>query len=110
MPHLYNCPFTKPDTQTHTKPLVVQAARGKYKEADSMRPLHDLCSAASVFEIRIYRDLKALEIQREAMQRGKDYFKIRDILNTLSHLEYDMDKYKEWAEREAEALEKLTEP
>lgn len=74
-----------------------------------MKPIHDLCSAAAEFEYWIERGLNILKKHRKRMRSKKDARAIIDILGVLNKLEYDIAKYKEWAEREAEAIEKLTE-
>lgn len=71
-----------------------------------MKPLHDLHSTAFSFEFLIQADVERLKRHRKKINAEKDATKIKDILNTLQRLEYDTTRYKEWAEREAEAIEK----
>ncbi len=75
-------------------------------EVKSVKPIHDLCSAAAEFEYWIERGLNILKTHRKRMRSKKDAGVIMDILETLNKLEYDIAKYKEWAEIEAEAIEK----
>lgn len=71
-----------------------------------MRPLHDLHSMAFSLEYLIQADVENLTKYRKMLNTVEDNSgtTIIDILDTLKNLEYDVVKYKEWAEREAEKL------
>lgn len=70
-----------------------------------MRMLHDLYSGAAELEFLIEQDLMALKRHRAAMLEKKDISKIKNISGTLHSLEYDVSRYKKWAEQAAEGLE-----
>lgn len=71
-----------------------------------MKLLNDLYNGVTEFEFWLEEDLKALKRHRYAMEKEKDASKIKDILKTLGNLEYDLSRYKKWAEQEVEKLEK----
>lgn len=71
-----------------------------------MKPLHDLYSTAFSFEFLIQADVERLKKHRKKINAEKDVTKIKDILNALQRLEHDTARYKEWAEKEVEAIEK----
>ena len=71
-----------------------------------MKPVHELYDIATDFETLIILDLGNLKESRVKMGKEKDASIIRDILNRACNLEHDARRYREWAEREAEAMEK----
>ena len=71
-----------------------------------MKPVHELYSIATDFETLIKLDLENLKESRVKMGNEKDASIIRDILNRTYNLEHDARWYREWAERESEAMEK----
>ncbi len=71
-----------------------------------MKPVHELYDIATGFETLIKLDLENLKESRTKMGKEKDASIIRDILNRACNLECDAILYREWAEREAEAMEK----
>lgn len=71
-----------------------------------MKPVHELYGIATDFETLIKLDLENLKESRVKMGNEKDASIIRDILNRTCNLEHDARWYREWAERELEAMEK----
>lgn len=71
-----------------------------------MKPVHELYDTATDFETLIILDLENLKESRVKMGKEKDASIIKDILNRTCNLEHDARWYREWAEREAEAMEK----
>ena len=71
-----------------------------------MKPVHELYDVATDFETLIILDLGNLKESRVKMGKEKDASIIKDILNRTYNLERDAIWYREWAEREAEAMEK----
>ena len=71
-----------------------------------MKPVHELYDVATDFETLIILDLGNLKESRVKMGKEKDASIIKDILNRACNLENDARWYREWAEREAEAMEK----
>lgn len=71
-----------------------------------MKPVYDLCEAASDFNDCIILDVTALQKYSHRMQKEKDAGKIKDIYQILKDLEYDVARYKEWAGKEIESMEK----
>ncbi len=71
-----------------------------------MKPLYDLCEAASDFNNYIILDVTALQKYSHRMQKEKDAGKIKDIYKILKDLEYDVARYKEWAGKEIESMKK----
>lgn len=71
-----------------------------------MKPLYDLCEAASDFNSRIILDVTALQKYSHRMQKEKDAGKIKDIYKILKDLGDDVAGYKEWAGKEVESMEK----
>ena len=71
-----------------------------------MKPVHELYDTATDFETLIKLDLENLKESRVKMGKEKDASIIKDILNRACNLEHDARWYREWAEREAEAMEK----
>ena len=71
-----------------------------------MKPLYDLCEAASDFNSRIILDVTALQKYSHRMQKEKDAGKIKDIYKILKDLGDDVARYKEWAGKEVESMEK----
>ena len=71
-----------------------------------MKPLYDLCEAASGFNNCIILDVTALQKYSHRMQKEKDAGKIKDIYKILKELEGDVTRYREWAGKEIESMEK----
>ena len=71
-----------------------------------MKPVHELYGIATDFETLIILDLENLKESRVKMGEEKDASIIKDILNRTYNLERDAIWYREWAERESEAMEK----
>ncbi len=71
-----------------------------------MKPVYDLCEAASDFNDCIILDVTALQKYSHRMQKEKDAGKIRDIYKILKDLGDDVARYKEWALKEIESMEK----
>ena len=71
-----------------------------------MKPVYDLCEAASDFNSCIILDVTALQKYSHRMQKEKDAGKIKDIYKILKDLGDDVDRYKEWAGKEVESMEK----
>ena len=71
-----------------------------------MKPVHELYDVATDFETLIILDLGNLKESRVKMGKEKDASIIKDILNRTYNLERDAIWYREWAERESEAMEK----
>ena len=71
-----------------------------------MKPVHELYGIATDFETFIKLDLENLKESRVKMGEEKDASIIKDILNRTYNLERDAIWYREWAERESEAMEK----
>ena len=71
-----------------------------------MKPVHELYDVATDFETLIKLDLENLKESRVKMGEEKDASIIKDILNRTYNLERDAIWYREWAERESEAMEK----
>ncbi len=71
-----------------------------------MKPLYDLCEAASDFNDCIILDVTALQKYSHKMQKEKDAGKIKDIYKILKELEGDVTRYREWAGKEIESMEK----
>ena len=71
-----------------------------------MKPLYDLCEAASGFNNCIILDVTALQKYSHKMQKEKDAGKIKDIYKILKELEGDVTRYREWAGKEIESMEK----
>ena len=71
-----------------------------------MKPLYDLCEAASDFNDCIILDVTALQKYSHRMQKEKDIEKIKDIYKILKDLEDDVTRYREWAGKEIESMEK----
>ncbi|MCX4299180.1 MAG: hypothetical protein OSJ73_19490 [Lachnospiraceae bacterium] len=71
-----------------------------------MKPLYDLCKAASDFNNCIILDVTALQKYSHRMQKEKDAGKIKDIYKILKDLGDDVARYKEWAGKEVESMEK----
>ena len=71
-----------------------------------MKPLYDLCEAASDFNDCIILDVTALQKYSHKMQKEKDDGKIKDIYKILKELEGDVTRYREWAGKEIESMEK----
>ncbi len=73
-----------------------------------MKPVYDLCEAASDFNDCIILDVTALQRCSHRMQKEKDAGKIKDIYKILKDLEDDVARYKEWAGKEIESMDKNT--
>ena len=73
-----------------------------------MKPLYDLCEGVSDFNSEIILDVTALQKYSHRMQKEKNTGKIKDIYKILKDLEYDVTKYKEWAGKEIESMDKNT--
>lgn len=73
-----------------------------------MKPLYDLCKTASDFNDCIILDVTALQKYSHRMQKEKDVGKIKDIYKILKDLEDDVARYKEWAGKEIESMDKNT--
>lgn len=71
-----------------------------------MKPLYDLCEAASDFNNCIILDVTALQKYSHRMQKEKDAGKIKDIYKILKDLGDNVARYKEWAGKEVESMEK----
>lgn len=71
-----------------------------------MKPLHELYTVASDFEFLVEGHIKTLKRHKEKMFKEKDASILKSISKTLSVMEDDIKEYREWAEREAEAMEK----
>lgn len=71
-----------------------------------MKPLYDLCEGVSDFNSEIILDVTALQKYSHRMQKEKDAGKIKDIYKILKELEGDVVRYKEWAGKEIESMEK----
>lgn len=71
-----------------------------------MKPVYELYGIATDFETLIKLDLENLKESRVKMGKEKDASIIKDILNRTCNLECDAILYREWAERELEAMEK----
>ena len=71
-----------------------------------MKPVYDLCEAASDFNDCIILDVTALQKYSHRMQKEKDAGKIKDIYRMLKELEGDVARYREWAGKEIESMEK----
>ena len=71
-----------------------------------MKPLYDLCEAASDFNDCIILDVTALQKYSHRMQKEKDAGKIKDIYKILKDLGDDVTRYKEWVLKEIESMEK----
>ena len=71
-----------------------------------MKPVHELYDTTTDFETLIILDLENLKESRVKMGKEKDASIIKDILYRACNLEHDARWYREWAEREAEAMEK----
>lgn len=69
-----------------------------------MRPLHDLYSTAFSFEFSIQADVDSLKGYRKKIDTEKDATQMKNILNAIYSLEDNVARYKEWAEREVEAI------
>ena len=57
-----------------------------------MKPLYDLCEAASDFNDCIILDVTALQKYSHKMQKEKDAGKIKDIYKILKELEGDVTR------------------
>ncbi len=73
-----------------------------------MKPLYDLCEGVSDFNSEIILDVTALQKYSHRMQKEKDAGKIKDIYKILKDLEDDVTRYKEWAGKEIESMDKNT--
>lgn len=71
-----------------------------------MKPVHELYAAASDFEFLVEGHIENLKRYKEKMCKEKDASILKSISKTLSVMEGDIKEYREWAEREAEAMEK----
>lgn len=71
-----------------------------------MKPVYDLCEATSDFNDCIILDVTALQKYSHRMQKEKDVGKIKDIYRILKDLEDDVVRYREWAGKEIESMEK----
>lgn len=71
-----------------------------------MKPLYDLCEGVSDFNSEIILDVTALQKYSHRMQKEKDAGKIKDIYKILKDLGDDVARYKEWAGKEVESMEK----
>lgn len=71
-----------------------------------MKPLHELYTVASDFEFLVEGHIENLKRYKEKMCKEKDTSILKSISKTLSVMEDDIKEYREWAERELEAMEK----
>ena len=71
-----------------------------------MKPVHELYAVASDFELLVGGHIENLKKYKEKMCKEKDASALKSISKTLSVMEDDIKEYREWAEREAEAMEK----
>lgn len=71
-----------------------------------MKPVHELYAVASDFELLVEDHIENLKRHKERLCKVKDASILKSISKTLSKMEGDIKEYKEWAEREAETMEK----
>lgn len=71
-----------------------------------MKPVHELYSTASCFGLLLEKHIENLKKYKEKMCKEKDASVLKSISKTLSVIEDDIKEYREWAERELEAMEK----
>lgn len=71
-----------------------------------MKPVHELYATASDFELLVEAHIENLKKYKEKMCKVKDASALKSISKTLSVMEDDIREYREWAEREAGAMEK----
>ena len=71
-----------------------------------MKPVHELYAAASDFELLVENHIENLKKHKERLCKVKDASVLKSISKTLSAMEDDIKEYREWAEREAESMEK----
>ena len=71
-----------------------------------MKPVHELYATASDFGLLVEAHIENLKKYKEKMCKEKDASVLKSISKTLSVMEDDIKEYREWAEREAEAMEK----
>ena len=71
-----------------------------------MKPLYDLCEGVSDFNSEIILDVTALQKYSHRMQKEKDAGKIKNIYQILKDLGDDVTRYKKWAGKEIESMEK----
>jgi hypothetical protein len=71
-----------------------------------MKPVHELYAAASDFELLVEAHIKNLKRYKEKLYKEKDASILKSISKTLSVMEGDIKEYREWVERETEAIEK----
>ena len=71
-----------------------------------MKPVHELYAVASDFELLVEDHIENLKRHKEKLCKEKDASILKSISKTLSVMEGDIKEYREWAEREAETMEK----
>ncbi|MCI8747404.1 MAG: hypothetical protein HFH67_05995 [Lachnospiraceae bacterium] len=71
-----------------------------------MKPVYELYATASDFGFLLEAHIENLKKHKEKMCKEKDASVLKSISKTLSVMEDDIKEYREWAEREAEAMEK----
>ncbi len=71
-----------------------------------MKSLYDLCEGVSDFNSEIILDVTALQKYSHRMQKEKDAGKIKNIYQILKDLGDDVTRYKKWAGKEIESMEK----
>lgn len=71
-----------------------------------MKPVHELYAVASDFELLVEDHIENLKRHKERLCKVKDASALKSISKTLSVMEDDIREYREWAEREAGAMEK----
>ena len=71
-----------------------------------MKPVHELYAVALDFELLLEDHIANLKKYKERLCKEKNASALKSISKTLSAMEGDIKEYREWTERELEAMEK----
>lgn len=86
--------------------IAKTAGRQFYGKVIKIKPVHELYGTASDFELLVEEHIENLKRYKENMFKEKDASVLKSISKTLYVMEEDIKEYREWAERESQAMEK----